>query len=182
MIIEEPVQEVTFGEVAVDALPIIDHIAVDPLVVDGVLEGDVVVDAEGETLAEGEEAEEKEEGDLSETLYVYVQGKGQELDFDEMGYAWSEDGFLVNKLGKIQNRDPVTGQYMGRVARQTREERNKRTRANAYEGREARAAREAREARAVRADHVPDRPEYADGYVQEEVIGEQAKTAATFWD
>lgn len=78
MIVEEPVSEITFGDVPMDAP------------VDGVLEGDVVVDAEGEVLAEGEEAEEKEEGDLSETLYVYVQGVGQELDFDEIGYAWSE--------------------------------------------------------------------------------------------
>ncbi len=88
--------EITFSDVAVDAH--VDALAVgDALAV----EGDALVNAEGETLAEGEEVEEKEEGDLSETLYVYVQGKGQELDFDEIGYAWSEDGFLVNKLGQI---------------------------------------------------------------------------------
>ncbi len=173
MVVEEPVSEITFGDVAVDA-----H--VDAPVDDAVLEGDLLVDAEGETLAEGEEGVEGEEEDLSETLYVYVQGKGQELEFDELGYAWSEDGFLVNKMGQIQNRDPVTGQYMGRVARQTREERAKRVRANAYEGREARAAREAREAREARADYVPDRPEYADGYVQEDV--QENSQAATFWD
>ena len=87
----------------------------------------------------------------------------------------------MNKLGQIQNRDPVTGQYMGRVVRETRGERDKRTRGpNAYEGREARAAREAREARAARADHVPDRPEYADGYIQEEGVQDDDQ-AATFW-
>ena len=110
--------EITFGDIAVDA-------NVDAPVVDAVLEGDLLVDAEGETLAEGEKGVEGEEEDLSETLYVYVQGKGQELEFDELGYAWSEDGFLVNKMGQIQNRDPVTGQYMGRIARQTRDERER---------------------------------------------------------
>lgn len=46
-----------------------------------------------------------------------------ELEFDELGYAWTEDGYLVDKRGVIQTRDPITRQYLGRVTRDGRGER-----------------------------------------------------------
>lgn len=88
------------------------------------------------------------------------------MEFDELGYAWNQDGYLVDRLGRIQTRDPITKQYLGRVNRDGRGEREKYQRANAYEGREARMAREAREAREARAArdaYIPDRPEYQNG-------------------
>ena len=156
------------------------------VVMDDPITGEIVQDASGVVVEGGEEGAEAVEGegedeepDFSGTFKVYVKGKLEELEFDKLGYSWSEDCFLVNRLGKIQNRDPVTGQYMGRIARDKRDERGERVRANAYEGREARQAREAREARAAREEYRPDRPEYQEDYELEEQA--DPKSDSAFW-
>ena len=95
---------------------------------------------------EGEEGEEGEEGDDEEEEEEFVPIVGVHIDM----YG-----------RRVQpNRNPYTGQYIGREARAARP---KRVRENAYVrtgGYQPREARPARQGYTPRPQYVPDRPEY----------------------
>lgn len=108
----QPVPDMAHVDVApVDMAPVdmapVDMAPVDMTVAEiAPVDGEVVVDALGEVVAEGELAEGEEEGEMEEpdfsgTFTVFVKGKEQELEFDKLGYAWSEEGFLVDRYGRI---------------------------------------------------------------------------------